>query len=314
MKKIRLNNFINVYFIDNKIIIDTNNKIILVTDSLCIDLIKRIINKKVKVEFGYIKVEDKILKDKNFNLLLQENIFLDAEKNSIVEILMLFDFFINPNINNIQVTYEEALAITRKAHPKIVSRGKAKMPKGIRYSYRNFADKKVSLKIIKDVAEKSYGIIWQQKQEPFIIHTPVASAGAMYPLKMFFIIKNKSLYKVYFFNKEQGRLEKYCEISEMKFKKCLTTDLDQGCLDAPHFVLIASDISLICRKYGYRGLHYSILEGGALSHQLSEIMRKENIQSVHIGGYFEESIKKCLNFKKFPDVIPLLLIAFGYEK
>ena len=188
MKKIRLNNFINVYFADNKVIIDANNKVILVTDSLCIDLIRKIIKNKVKGEHEYIKVDDEVLKDKNFNLLLQKNIFLDAEKNSIDEILMMFNFFTNPNINNIQVTYEEALVITKKAHPKIISRVKSTMPTNIRYSCRNFADKKVGLKILKEIAERSYGIIWQQKQEPFIIHTPVASAGAMYPLKMFFII------------------------------------------------------------------------------------------------------------------------------
>ena len=313
MKKIRLNHFVNICPSSKKIIISTRSKIITITDKVCIDLIRKLLNKQATGEPSHAEIEDKILKNKNVTLLLSEGVILDNGVNSPKEALALYGFFVNPNFNGVQTKYDEALRLTNKAHPKIIDWAPSKRPKRVRYSCRRFKNKKVNFELLSKIAIRSYGIMWQQKIQPYIIHTPIASSGAMYPLNFFFIIKNEKDYKVYFFNENKNKLDLYCKVTEDAFKKCLVPDLEQGCINAPNFVLIIGDISLISQKYGYRGLYYAILEAGALSHQLSEVMRSYNIQSVHLGGYYEEKMSECLKIKLAANTVPLLLIAFGYE-
>ncbi len=70
----------------------------------------------------------------------------------------------------------------------------------------------------------------------------------------------------------------------------------------------------MCKKYGHRGLLYIALEAGALAHQLCEVMRNNNIQSVQIGGYYDDLMIQNVSPKEKDRLIPLLLIAFGYEQ
>ncbi|XLQ19729.1 MAG: nitroreductase family protein [Candidatus Moraniibacteriota bacterium] len=312
--KIRLNNLNNIIILPDKVIVDTNDNIISIADVSCINVIKKLLDQKLNGGNSVLVLNKKQLNNESIKLLLKENIFLDTEEHSIKEVLQLFNFFSNPNINNIEIPYKQSLEITKSVHKKNIPWISEKKPTVARYSHRDFSDKKITKSSLKKIAKTSYGLLWQQKTSPFISHTPIASAGALNPLRLFFIIKEQEIFKVVYFNKESNTFDSHFQLSIQDFKDCLVEDLHPGCLNAPYFALIASDLSFICAKYGYRGLQYSILEGGALSHQLSASMLKEQIYSVHLGGFYEERIQNKLNFQKFSNTVPLLLIAFGYKK
>jgi SagB-type dehydrogenase family enzyme len=310
--EIRLNKFASIYQKSNKLLyIYTDKKTISLTDTFCIKLINKIIKKQIRQNNSSILIK-KSNQNESLTFLLNENILIKATENNVGECLDLFSFFKNPNELLVEPTHKEALSITQFAHPKKIDWAPAGKSSSDRYSCRLFCDKKLSFSVLQKIVRDSYGITWQQKEVPFITHTPIASAGALNPLNILVVEKKTNNYDIYIFDKESNNLKKSREIQRSDFKKSLLPDLEIGCKDSAYYIIITGDIFLTCKKYGHRGLLYTISEAGALAHQLTEVARKHKIQSVQIGGYYDDALASLLPIDN--NNVLISLIALGYEK
>jgi len=135
-----------------------------------------------------------------------------------------------------------------------------------RKSVRSFKDKEVSEHDLNELIWAGYG-----GEE----HRYVPSAGAIYPLQVFY--------------RYRDTLDYY---------------------GAPAYIIIAVDYDKITKRYGERGKRYAILEAGHVAQNITLRAIELGLGTVMIGAFRDRRIKKRLNI----DTEPLYIIAVGYER
>lgn len=144
--------------------------------------------------------------------------------------------------------------------------------------------------------------------------SPVASAGALFPLALYFINRMPS-----------GRLPAglYQYDPQNETLLLLHTEIDSGIIcyalndtdyifGAPCIFFVSADLGRHMRKYANAGYRYTLLEAGHAIQNMTIAVEEMNLGGVEYGGFCDEAVKQLC---RMPErVFPLACYAVGYEE
>jgi hypothetical protein len=142
---------------------------------------------------------------------------------------------------------------------------------------------------------------------------PVASGGGLYPLH-FWVIGTEDLSaprQVLSVDHDLGKAAKSGEINLPDLHQIFVPDPDTArALDCGAAVIvIAADPHRIIRKYGNRGWRYTLIECGAVMHQIMLAAATSQKESVRpIGGYFDLLLHQAICAPALP-LLTILVLA-----
>lgn len=174
---------------------------------------------------------------------------------------------------------------------------------GRRHSCRNFLNIPVEIEKLFALCKVAYNC----KLEP------VASAGALFPLSVYFINKCTSenlpigLYQYDPLNEEILLLT--VDLFKEKIQYALN-DVE-GVFGAPCIFFICADIFRHVKKYANRGYRYTLLEAGHAIQNMTMAVEELGLGGVEYGGFYDEAVKKL--FQMPTNVFPLACYAVGYK-
>ena len=142
---------------------------------------------------------------------------------------------------------------------------------------------------------------------------PVASAGALFPLSIYFmsiISSDQMPAGLYQYDPQKERL------------LLLNTDLlpenvqyalndGESVFGAPCIFFVCADLSRQMKKYANAGYKYTLLEAGHAIQNMTVVVAELGLGGVEYGGYCDEAIKKMFQLPEM--VFPLACYATGYE-
>lgn len=172
-----------------------------------------------------------------------------------------------------------------------------------RCSCRDFLDMPVELEKIFAICKVSYSFQLR----------PVASAGALFPLSIYFInrISSKQLpVGLYQYDplKEEILLLSTNLIPEAV--QYLLNDAE-NIFGAPCIFFVCADICRHVKKYANRGYRYTLLEVGHAVQNMTIAATELELGGVEYGGFCDEAVKKLFGM---PEVVfPLTCYAVGYK-
>ncbi len=170
-----------------------------------------------------------------------------------------------------------------------------------RESIRIFSDKGINLEIISQLLWSGQGSKGYKRTVP--------SAGAIYPLELYALLKGKGFYH---YNVENHSLD--LEIEGDLNQKLTAASWNQDFIDnAPLNIVICANFSKIQFRYGHdRGIRYALIEVGHCAQNIHLQAVALGLGSVPIGAFKDQEIKSLL---KLPEEIdPLYIIPIGYPK
>lgn len=142
---------------------------------------------------------------------------------------------------------------------------------------------------------------------------PVASAGALFPLSIYFINRICSenlpagLYQYDHWN------EKLLLLNDEIFPEMLQYALnDMNCIfGASCIFFVCADIGRHMKKYANAGYRYTLLEAGHAVQNMTIAAGEAELGGIEYGGFCDEAIKKM--FQMPEEIFPLACYAIGYE-
>lgn len=172
-----------------------------------------------------------------------------------------------------------------------------------RYSCRDFLDAPVELEKIFAICKVSYSCQIR----------PVASAGALFPLSVYFINR-------VFSEQLPVGLYQYDPLNEEIL--LLTTDLfpeavqyllndADNIFGAPCIFFVCGDINRHVKKYANRGYRYTLLEAGHAVQNMTIAATELGLGGVEYGGFCDEAAKGLFGMPE--GVFPLACYAVGYK-
>ena len=170
-----------------------------------------------------------------------------------------------------------------------------------RESIRNFSDKKLDLGIVSQ-------LFWAGQGKKVYKRT-VPSAGAIYPLELYALLKERGLYH---YNVGNHSLE--LELENDIFEDLAIASWNQAFISqAPLNIIICANYSKIQSRYGQdRGIRYALIEVGHCAQNIHLQAVALGLVSVPIGAFNDKEIKMLL---KLPEKLdPLYIIPVGYSK
>ncbi len=172
-----------------------------------------------------------------------------------------------------------------------------------RHSCRDFLESAVEAKKLFAICRASYG--YQLK--------PVASAGGLFPLSIYFInrIDSKELPAgVYQYDPKREELWQFNRDFDPETIRYALNDED--CIfGAPCIFFICGDLGRHMKKYSNAGYRYSFLEAGHAVQNMTLAVGELGLGGVEYGGFCDEAVKALLQMPE--DVYPLACYATGYE-
>ena len=167
-----------------------------------------------------------------------------------------------------------------------------------RESVRKFKEKAIEI-------EKISQILWAAQGKKGGKRT-VPSAGAIYPLEIFIILKDKGLFH---YNLEKHLIKLVFE--ENPCKNIASASWNQNFMCEAYLnVIICADFSRTTQRYGERGVRYVFMEVGHCAQNIHLEAVALGLASVPIGAFQDKGVKKVLNL---PDNLdPLYIIPIGY--
>ncbi|MHA1343329.1 MAG: SagB/ThcOx family dehydrogenase [Promethearchaeota archaeon] len=185
-------------------------------------------------------------------------------------------------------------------HPKI--KGSKSLEECIfeRESVRKYWSKEIGLEKVSQLLWAAQGIKDHKRTIP--------SAGAIYPLEIYVILKEKGLF---YFNVKKHKLE--LKISGEFCVKIGEASWNQNFMcGAPLIIIICVNFSKIKRRYGTRGERYALIEVGHCAQNIHLEAVALGLGSVPIGAFEDKKVKILL---KIPDALnPIYIIPVGYPK
>ncbi len=170
-----------------------------------------------------------------------------------------------------------------------------------RESIRRFSDKGINLEIISQLFGSGQGSKGYKRIVP--------SAGAIYPLELYALLKGKGFYH---YNVENHSLD--LEIEGDLNQKLAAASWNQDFINkAPLNIVICTNFSKIQVRYGHdRGIRYALIEVGHCAQNIHLQAVALGLGSVPIGAFKDKEIKKLLSLPEKID--PLYIIPIGYPK
>ncbi len=169
-----------------------------------------------------------------------------------------------------------------------------------RESVRKFWDKEIE-------PEKLSLLLWAVQGKKSDKRT-APSAGAVYPLEIFVILKKKGLF-YYDINNHSLILKKEGDIG----KELASAAWNQEFIEqAPLILIILANFSKIIQRYSDRGVKYAIIEVGHCAQNVHLEAVSLELGSVPIGAFEDKKVKKLLELQESLD--PIYIIPIGYPK
>lgn len=174
-----------------------------------------------------------------------------------------------------------------------------------RHSCRDFLEIPVELEKLFAICKASYSSRLR----------PTASAGALFPLSVYFINRGSSKDRglpagVYQYDdKEEKLLLLPVEIYHEMVQYVLN---DSDCIfGAPCIFFICADLGRHMKKYANAGYRYTLLEAGHVVQNMTIAAGEMGLGGVEYGGFCDEAVKRM--FQMPQEVFPLACYAVGYE-
>ncbi len=168
-----------------------------------------------------------------------------------------------------------------------------------RISNRNFKDEEIDI-------EKISQLLWAGQGKNIYLRT-VPSAGAIYPLELYVILKNKGIYH---YNNNKNSLDLKMEgnfaekLAEISWNQVFISKV-------PLNIVICADFSKIQNRYGpERGIRYTLIEVGHCAQNIHLQAVALGLGSVPIGAFRDKKVKQFLELPENLD--PLYIIPIGY--
>lgn len=172
-----------------------------------------------------------------------------------------------------------------------------------RHSCRGFLDVPVEPEKLFAICKASYS---------FRLY-PVASAGALFPLSVYFINKVASgrlPAGLYQFNPRTEEILLLAAGLSSEMVQYSLNDTD-GIFGAPCVFFVCADIGRHVKKYANRGYRYTLLEAGHAVQNMTLAAAELGLGGVEYGGFYDEAVKRM--FQMPEDVFPLACYSIGYE-
>lgn len=172
-----------------------------------------------------------------------------------------------------------------------------------RHSCRDFLKSSVEVEKLFAICKASYS---------FQLN-PVASAGALYPLSVYFINRVASGQLPVGLYQYDPLNEKILLLSAKIFPEKIQYSLNDAdnIFDAPDIFFVCADVSRHIKKYANRGYRYTLLEVGHAVQNMTIASVQLGLGSVEYGGFYDEAVKRLFQMPK--TVLPLACYAVGYE-
>jgi len=254
------------------------------------------------------------LADKGYDEILIEHIVEDLDSmGAITDSRKLYKWF--HNFTNNPTPYYQALSNEELSELSSREYKAEKMGKSIilmepreiisaisksRETTRQFSDKPLDVKQISEVLGSAYS---------FNV-SPVPSAGGLYPLKIYTIIRKKcEIPKGYYqFDPVNNCLIMFNdEVDERRLQHAFNSD--PTVFDAPVLFVIAADMDRQPEKYANRGYRYTILEAGHVAQNIALTTESLDMGSVEYGGYNDKDVISELQLDE--GIAPLTVIGIG---
>lgn len=142
--------------------------------------------------------------------------------------------------------------------------------------------------------------------------SPVASAGGLFPLSIYFINRRPSelpagLYQYH--PKKETLLLLTDELIPEALQYALNDE--DMVFNAPCIFFICGDIGRHIKKYGNRGYRYTLLEAGHAVQNMTLAATELGLSGVEYGGFCDEAVMRLFQLPE--EVFPLACYAAGYE-
>ncbi|HJX69587.1 MAG TPA: SagB/ThcOx family dehydrogenase [Dehalococcoidia bacterium] len=131
------------------------------------------------------------------------------------------------------------------------------------------------------------------------------SAGALYPLEVYLVIKEG----VYHYKPESHELEQILE-GDVRPELCRAALNQEWIEEAPVNIVIAAIYQRMERGYGQRAARYVHIEVGHAAQNIHLEAVSLGLGSVPIGAFYDEQVQRVLSLPKNEQ--PLYIIPVGY--
>lgn len=187
-------------------------------------------------------------------------------------------------------------------------------PLALRASDRRFGNVAVAKQKIARILWAGYGLLRTRfaLSSSEVRRRTVPSAGGLYPLLIHLVLLKRSgdmdpgVYRVVM-NQAHSvslhRLEGSLDLARSVFVDRSTARYATG------FIVISGAFSRSTRKYGNRGILYTLLEAGHSAQNILQAAQTEKIGACEVGGFFESRLHELLQISS--GVEPLTTIVFG---
>jgi SagB-type dehydrogenase family enzyme len=179
-----------------------------------------------------------------------------------------------------------------------------------RRSIRNFASKPLNISQLAQICWAAQGIT---EEGGFKRAAP--SAGALYPLELYLVIREESIEGlkagVYRYRPRAHSLEIYSEGDKRNrvARACL---YQMFIAEAPLIMIITANYERTTWKYGERGIRYVHLEAGHAAQNVCLEAVALELGTVTIGAFRDKEVSKVLDLPE--NLSPLYVMPIGYPK
>ncbi len=142
---------------------------------------------------------------------------------------------------------------------------------------------------------------------------PVASAGGLFPLSVYFVNRIPSGRLPVGFYQYNPLTEEILLLSVEVFSEMIEYLLNDAdyVFGAPVHFFICADIERHMKKYANRGYRYTLLEVGHAVQNMTVAALEMGLGGVEYGGFYDEAVKRM--FQMPEGIFPLACYAVGYE-
>ncbi len=174
-----------------------------------------------------------------------------------------------------------------------------------RSSCRRFNENRgIALSKLRDLCRVSYGYTNKNRD-----HRVVPSAGDLYPLKLYVVVRDHGMTGYYEYDPEEDRLIRYLiPVDNEQLKFCFNSEDMMG---ASSFIIIAGNFDRQGYKYANRAYRFCLIEAGHVAQNINIHAEKLGFSTCELGGIMDEALRDELKMRDGEE--PLLAIAIGHQ-
>lgn len=180
------------------------------------------------------------------------------------------------------------------------------------HSCRSFDTRPVPIALFGRVLWLSYGRYPSDPAVPFR-RRPIAAGGALYALELYAVADLHGSGKgVYHYNVREHSLEEVCAAVTDDDLRELGAEPDL--LVTPPVILLITGLFARSRfKYGLRGYRFTLLEAGALIHQVQLVAQVLGLRSVPVAGLYDDAVEGLCGLDGVDESF-INAVVLGYSK